>query len=69
MQAQQLRTSIEDGDMQVHQKKEVIASLKVEQTNIETAFIIQSGEIETVTKMEQLLKDELQEIQDLAWLS
>ena len=69
MQAQQLRTSIEDGDLQVHQKKEVIASLKVEQTNIETAFVIQSGEIEIVTKMEQLLKDELQEIQDLAWLS
>ena len=69
MQAQQLRASIKDGDLQARQRKEAISVLKAEQTSIETAFIIKTGEIETVTKMEKLLQDELQEIQDLAWLS
>ena len=62
VQAQQLKASIEDDDLQVHQKKEVITTLKDEQTSIETAFAIKTSKIKIVTKMEKLLQDELQDI-------
>ncbi|KAG5541094.1 hypothetical protein RHGRI_021094 [Rhododendron griersonianum] len=68
LEAKRLRESLEGIDAQRAQKQHVVSTLQVERANIEATEVMEPADMEVANNLEQLLKSELEEIQNLAWL-
>ncbi|KAG5531747.1 hypothetical protein RHGRI_026389 [Rhododendron griersonianum] len=68
LEAKRLRESLEGIDAQRAQKQHVVSALQAEQANIEATEVMEPADMEVANNLEQLLKSELEEIQNLAWL-
>ncbi|KAG5553873.1 hypothetical protein RHGRI_011665 [Rhododendron griersonianum] len=68
LEAKRLRESLEGIDAQRAQKQHVVSTLQAERANIEATEVMEPADMEVANNLEQLLKSELEEIQNLAWL-
>ncbi|KAG5523750.1 hypothetical protein RHGRI_030661 [Rhododendron griersonianum] len=68
LEAKRLRESLEGIDAQRAQKQHVVSTLQAKRANIEATEVMEPADMEVANNLEQLLKSELEEIQNLAWL-
>ncbi|KAF7136554.1 hypothetical protein RHSIM_Rhsim08G0107300 [Rhododendron simsii] len=68
LEAKKLRESLEGIDAQRAQKQHGVSTLQEEQTIIEVTEVMELADMEVANNLEQLLKSELEEIQNLVWL-
>ncbi|KAF7136038.1 hypothetical protein RHSIM_Rhsim08G0105800 [Rhododendron simsii] len=68
LEAKKLRESLEGIDAQRAQKQHGVSTLQEEQAIIEVTEVMERADMEVANNLEQLLKSELEEIQNLAWL-
>ncbi|KAF7152593.1 hypothetical protein RHSIM_Rhsim01G0078000 [Rhododendron simsii] len=68
LEAKKLKESLEGIDAQKAQKQHGVSTLQEEQAIIEATEVMEPADMEVTNNLEQLLKSELEEIQNLAWL-
>ncbi|KAF7136170.1 hypothetical protein RHSIM_Rhsim08G0106900 [Rhododendron simsii] len=68
LEAKKLREALEGIDAQRAQKQHGVATLQEEQAVLEATEVMKPADMEVANNLEQLLKSELEEIQNLAWL-
>ncbi|KAG5524132.1 hypothetical protein RHGRI_030954 [Rhododendron griersonianum] len=68
LQEDKLKKSIDEIDAERAQDQHVIANLQAERATLEAAEVIEKDDMEVANNLEQLLKSERDEIQNLAWL-
>ncbi|KAF7150749.1 hypothetical protein RHSIM_Rhsim02G0072700 [Rhododendron simsii] len=68
LEVKKLRESLEGIDAQRTQKQHGVSTLQEEQAIIEATEVMEPADMEVANNLEQLLKSELEEIQNLAWL-
>ncbi|KAG5516850.1 hypothetical protein RHGRI_037548 [Rhododendron griersonianum] len=68
LQEDKLKKSIDEIDAERAQDQHVIANLPAERATLEAAEVIEKDDMEVANNLEQLLKSERDEIQNLAWL-
>ncbi|KAF7121363.1 hypothetical protein RHSIM_Rhsim13G0131600 [Rhododendron simsii] len=66
--AKKIRESLEGIDAQRAQKQHGVSTLQEEQVIVEATEVMEPADMEVANNLEQLLKSELEEIQNLAWL-
>ncbi|KAG5523896.1 hypothetical protein RHGRI_030781 [Rhododendron griersonianum] len=68
LQEDKLKKSIDEIDVERAQDQHVITNLQAERATLEAAEVIEKDDMEVANNLEQLLKSERDEIQNLAWL-